>query len=468
MAGTVNLTIPLHGNEAERDDPRLIVLRPAGKSGADDAAALTIGSLGELDGVVVDPLAFCVDGWSAQEAAECAARIRRSPWWDRPILVTDHILPLADGVGGAVQARDWGERAWAARRSLAIDPASLYFDERLLYFLYLRHDAELVPALLKDSKTLYRYPMVDALAREGEDADVCLTTLMRRHLLEPVTLLDRTRHCRTCDSAHVHYLDVCPHCESLQIRKAQSLHCFACGHVGPEDTYFDGGKMVCPNCSVTLRHIGVDYDRPLTQYACGACHHVFVDTQVTTRCLDCGASFTPGELHVREISTLRLSPHGRAALRDGQIRESFAALDGVNCVEPAVFRRMLEWALASQQRDQDMPFSLMLVEFVNTAEFVDRVGAARLFLMLDEFARRLNEILRGSDLSTRTQEERLWLFLPWSKASGLAARLERALSGLTAGEEVSLHARLRFLQAPQEVRKGDTPEQLMTRLEESV
>ena len=41
--------------------------------------------------------------------------------------------------------------------------------------------------------------------------------LTRRRLLEPALLVDRTRHCRSCGGAHLHYLDVCPHCSSIHI-----------------------------------------------------------------------------------------------------------------------------------------------------------------------------------------------------------------------------------------------------------
>ena len=257
------------------------------------------------------------------------------PSWSAPLQTA--CPPLADATANYTQARTFGECALAVRRSLKRDTASLYFDERVLFFLYLRDNAELQPLCDRHSPLLYRYPMVDALARDGEDAAGCLATLTRRRLLEPALLVDRTRHCRSCASAHLHFLDVCPHCSSIHIGKAASLHCFSCGQVGPERDFHDNGALVCPKCSASLRHIGVDYDRPLTQYACGSCHHVFMETSVIARCLDCGTAAEPDALDMREIATLRLAPQGRAALRAGQIQESFAALDTANYVPPPIF-----------------------------------------------------------------------------------------------------------------------------------
>lgn len=447
----------------------MVVLRPSGKTAAGESGAVTLPSWDACVAAQVEPMGFYLDGWTAQAQAQLAEKVRHSAWWDRPVLVAlgagDTPL-LADGAALYGDALTASERALAVRRNLKLDPASLHFDERVLFFLYLRDGAELQPLCDRNSAALYRYPLVEALAREGEDAAACLTTLTRRRLLEPSELIDRTRHCRTCGSAHIHYLDVCPHCSSIQIRKAASLHCFSCGHVAAEDDFHNDGALVCPKCSVSLRHIGVDYDRPLTQYACGSCHHVFVETSVVTRCLDCRATSEPSALDVREIATLRLSPHGRAALRAGQIQESFAALDTAHYVEPVYFRRMLDWALATQARHGEMRFGLMLVEFQNATEVIEQQGAARVFLMLDEFARRLHELLRTSDLSTRTQEERLWLFLPFSSPEGLAARLEKALTDLSSLENgLALRARIRHLQLPRDLRTGEQAAHLMARLQ---
>lgn len=449
---------------------QMVVLRPSGEGAPEESDARVLPSWEAFMQTQVAPLGFYLDGWTAQAQNQLAEQVRRSAWWSLPVLVSpgaDDAPLLADGAVSYGDALAMGERALAAHRSLRLDPASLHLDERVLYFLYLRDHPELKPLCDRHSPMLYRYPLAEALAHSGEDVAACLEALTRRRLLEPSTLIDRTRHCRACGCAHLHYLDVCPHCSSLQIRKAASLHCFACGHVAPEDDFKNDGALGCPKCSVALRHIGVDYDRPLTQYACASCHHAFMETSVLARCLDCSAMHQPSALDVREIAALRLSPHGRAALRAGQMQESLAALDAYNYVEPAQFRRMLDWALATQTRHAEIRFGLMLVQFKNTAQVIEEQGAARVFLMLDEFARRLHELLRTSDISTRTEEEMLWLLLPFSSTEGLATRLETALADLSSGDGVaSLQASIRHLQAPRDLQSGDQAVHLMARLQD--
>ena len=447
----------------------MVVLRPSGEGAVRELGARAFDSWEACARSDAKPLGFYLDGWDEKTTAELSAAIRSSPWWDRPVLVAPGAVaapPLADGVADFAEAVLIGERALAIRRGLKLPAQEMRLDERILHYLYLRDNAELQPVCDRNSAMLYRYPVAEALAQPGEDASDCLATLARRRLLEPSTLIDRTRHCRACGCAHVHYLDVCPHCSSLHIRKEPSLHCFTCGHVAPEGDFRSEGALTCPKCSAALRHIGVDYDRPLTQYACGSCHHVFVETRVLARCLDCQTTAEPSALDVREVAALRLSAHGRTALRAGQIQESFAALDTANYVEPAHFRRMLDWAVTTHTRHSEMRFGLMLVEFLNATEVMEKQGAARVFLLLDEFAHRLHELLRTSDITTRTQEDKLWLFLPFSDPQGLASRLQSALSALAPSDGGEpLRARIRHLQVPRDLQAADQASQLMARLQ---
>lgn len=446
----------------------MVVLRPSGQPVPAQPQAQVFDSWDAFTRSSMQPLGFYLEGWDASAADDLILQLRRSPWWDRLAVVApgerkasvlaDTAAPYADAVARA-------ERSLAVRRSLRLALTDMRLEERVLYFLYVRDAMELAPQCTLTHPMLYHYPVVDALAQRGEDPGACLATLVRRKLLEPAQLVDRTRHCRTCGSAHIHYIDVCPHCSSLQIRKEASLHCFSCGHVAPESDFHHDGGLSCPQCSAALRHIGVDYDRPLTQYACGSCHHVFVEATTQARCLACRTSCAPSALDVREVASLRLSAHGRTALRAGQIQESFAALDTANYVEAPHFRRMLDWALAVTTRHPEMRFGLMLIEFTNATELIEELGAARVFLLLDEFARRLHELLRTSDITTRTQEDKLWLFLPFSDPAGLSARLQRALSDQTvAAAPSALQARIRHLQMPQDLRAGDSAAALMERL----
>lgn len=397
-----------------------------------------------------------------------ATAIRRSPWWDRPVYAAPGV-PESPGLDSHAE---WGEalldadRVRALRTSLKLNPRTLQYDEKLLYYLYLREPGELVPELHRPAAQLYRYPVADTLADAGTDVQTWITSLTRRGLLEPAHLIDRTRHCERCTSAHQHFLDVCPHCTSMHIHKGSSLHCFSCGHVAPEPEFMGDRGLQCPQCETRLRHIGVDYDRPLTQYTCATCHHAFIEAAVQARCLDCGAQADPAKLAVREVSTLRLSLRGRAALRAGQIADTYAALEGVGFAPLDQFKALVDWALTTQQRHPDFAFAVLMVELGNVAELVEAHGAQRAYLMLDEFARRLRELLRTSDVASRTSEERMWLFLPYASVEGFESRLTKTVATAPLAEAPHLQLRIEGISAPRELPQGERIDALMARLQE--
>ena len=169
-----------------------------------------------------EPLGLYLQGLARAEAAAVLAQWRTGPHWFRPAYVEPgaDVPDLADGAAPWDEALRAAHHADAVARSLVLDPGALRFDERLLYYLYLREPAELVPVRDRNAKYLYRYPIVEALEQAQEDSGAWLGALVRRNLLQPGTLVDRTRHCRQCASAHLHFLDVCPHCSTSRSARA--------------------------------------------------------------------------------------------------------------------------------------------------------------------------------------------------------------------------------------------------------
>ena len=368
---------------------------------------------------------FLLDGFAPDAQDELLWAIRRSPWWNAWIALApgapaSRLECLAD-------ARHPPEVASREAVRLASDgadgPHHMDFEERLLHFLFVRDGARLQPVCDRHSLYLYRFPLAEALGADEARVTHTLLDLQRRRILEPGLPVDRVRHCIRCSSAHPHYHDVCPQCRSIQIGKAAAYHCFACGHVGREDSFAQGNQLACPQCKAALRHIGVDYDRPLTRYACSDCRHVFMEPAVQVRCLDCGEVAQPDALDVRTVAPLRLSAHGRALLRREWAGDQ-PAPDGARQRVPfAAFRQMLAWTLAHAQ---PAPPALLVLDFSADADGTSaRLGDQRQD-QISEAVRRLHEMLRESDLSAIDPTHRLWLLV------GDADGLLRQVSGMLA------------------------------------
>lgn len=447
--------------------PKLVRIGASVVTGDGDPSISTFPSWDAFVASRCEPLAFFIEASQPGGSVDAVAvALRQSRWAECYAFVSrrEWAHPLLDGLATPQQAGDAGAKALARINQLGLDRTALDRDERLLLFLYLRDQAVLTPELDRTHPSLYRYPLAEAIGG-GDQVGSWLAGLVRRGLLEAETLVDRTRHCPSCNSAHLQFVDVCPQCSSIQINKQRSLHCFGCGHVATESDFEDDGGLLCPKCHARLRHIGVDYDRPLAQHACASCHHVFIEPKIVARCIDCRTQHEPDRLDVHSVATLRLSSRGRAALRAGQIHEGFAALDIANFVVPAYFRHMLDWMLVTARRHKEFHAGVVLLELENAGELIERLGAQKTFRLLDEFASRLRQLVRTSDVTTRTSEERLWLLLPFSSPDPVVAKLNALLEQTQTAEGERLKARVTARHLPSAIPADVSAGELMDRMQ---
>jgi GGDEF domain-containing protein len=371
---------------------------------------------------------------------------------------------FCDGIA-TTPAEAWDKASHMARLISELDPAGLADGGndayRLLGFLYARPDLVLTPEGSWQAEKVYTYPLAEALLAQADDT---IASLVQRKLLAPEQLVDRLRHCPKCDGAHLNYIDACPNCAGIDIVQKPFLHCFTCGHVGPEERFFSQDKLVCPQCATALRHIGADYDRPLENFQCNGCAHVFVDPQVTARCLHCRQTSAPDALIARPVYAFRLTELGRLSARTGDVEDVFSMLDSLNNVSRAYFESILDWLLALCRRHKEEQFSLVAVRIANIVELTDRIGRFQVRSLMDEFVRRVRELIRTTDLTTRSSRHTLWLLLPKTHAAGQQTVRERIM-GLRSDDTSGLRLVTVGYHAPSQMIAGERGKLLLARLE---
>ncbi|MCH5181993.1 MAG: hypothetical protein J1F06_05110 [Prevotellaceae bacterium] len=126
---------------------------------------------------------------------------------------------------------------------------------------------------------------------------------------ERYRLIDRIHVCPKCSDSHLLFIECCPKCNSSDIRQEAMLHHFRCANISPESSYFKDGELVCPKCRRTLRHIGVDYDRPATVYNC-TCGNTFMRSSMKVFCTNCRTTSTPDELLPVDLLEYKFTPAG--------------------------------------------------------------------------------------------------------------------------------------------------------------
>lgn len=133
------------------------------------------------------------------------------------------------------------------------------------------------------------------------------------------SLFDRVRLCPQCLHPALNFREICPNCDSINIVETEAIHHFACGHVAGIDVFRQGAELVCPKCHETLRHIGLDYEKPSQHFTCRACEFVFAEPKVDAACLRCGTLSEPSRTVARNISQFELTPLAHQAVEEQQL-----------------------------------------------------------------------------------------------------------------------------------------------------
>lgn len=321
------------------------------------------------------------------------------------------------------RVRDWQGRMEQFKLNHP-DPAI----QQVLAYLWPRESVRLSPLVDWRSARLYRYPLLDCIAGNDDEAALLLHRLRTRQLISPDRLVDRVRSCPACHGSHLSYIDQCPSCQSLDIEQQPSIHCFNCGHVASQENFRRHGVLECPNCHSRLRHIGSDYDRPMENFHCRHCDELFIEPDIRARCMQCDARHEPDQLRVDLIHDFLLGEQGRLLCRYGEVMPSLNDLNTIDLIPPELFRFTLSWTDQLAVRYPGQGYSLLALRLANVGAVMEALGYQRAMQIIGMLAERLRAQLRSTDLATRTADDLYWLLLPNTPASGVATLQEKILA----------------------------------------
>lgn len=420
----------------------------------------------------ITPSAFIIEGKDKQYITSILGKIRRDNevfaslcFSTEPVASLDN--HLLDGLLPQPSVLQEGINQFEdLLKSLKSNETYITHQGRLIKYLWLRPDFILKPYHEWQHSRFYRYPLLEAISQDQSDSFEWLRNLANARIIESLELVDRQRECAHCHSSHLSFVDVCPNCSAIDIKLQGSLHCFTCGCVDAQDKFMQSGSLVCPKCHTHLRHIGSDYDRPLENYRCQACNQSFIEGDVQVRCAMCEKAVNPSELILNEIFSWRLSDKGRTIAFRGEVFDLSSGFDQLDFISRELFIHDLNWMMVLSQRYPTMNFSLFGIYFANLPDLVALFNHARLLQMLESFARRLRNLLRTPDLSTRTSENMLWLLLPNTDEQGLSGFHKRIESSMNLLLEESDHKLdFRFISVTSQKLSGkENAELLLARL----
>ncbi|EKB16057.1 hypothetical protein BJP23_12980 [Aeromonas veronii bv. veronii] len=280
--------------------------------------------------------------------------------------------------------------------------------EKLAWYSWPRAHFRLLPRWQAGCRQGYSYPLLDCLL--GADATASLPQLVSERLLQIEQLVDRVRLCSSCSSAHLNFVDVCPECSHIAIQAKPAVHCFTCGHVDDQDVFMQQGLLRCPKCVTTLRHIGVDYDRPLEKYRCLSCHARFMEAAVQARCHECGRAHKPDDLLVSPIYEYRIGKLARHIAREGTQQLHLPLTWGAPMAMDH-FPWLLQWSNRLLQRHGGN-HTLLAIQIEQLAELRAELGLLKTQQRLGALLARLQALFRDTDVVCQYADDRLLLLLP--------------------------------------------------------
>lgn len=189
---------------------------------------------------------------------------------------------------------------------------------RMFRFLFTRGYKRIRPSLIEGSSVGYAIPLFELFHEFGRYHLMELFTfeqIMHEHgYFRVINFVNKIYLCPKCHHSHLIYVEVCPKCGTSEIVSEEVIHHFRCANVSPEHTYNFGGQLRCPKCKRVLRHIGIDYDRPATVFACKNCEHSFLNPDTKAICTACGEEHPVANLMPHDIIECEITEEGIKAI----------------------------------------------------------------------------------------------------------------------------------------------------------
>jgi diguanylate cyclase (GGDEF)-like protein len=319
---------------------------------------------------------------------------------------------------------------WARFRKSFDEAAMLDFVKQLL-----EQRAEIIEPSLDPMMSMgHFYPAAARiLGRSAVDRDV-LESLASLGLLAR-EIANRVRQCPECDDIRLNFREVCPGCKSLNILQQEMVTHFACAFSAPLPHFRRGGDLVCPKCNDTLRHIGVDYEKPSKLFTCFNCQTVFRDPQVQTQCLRCNCTCAPAQTIERAVYRFLVTPLAEQAVIEGRItgvnldvllRNTQTGLYGKSYFEHEIKREIVRCERYKS------PYSLLLVR-INQFEEIISMHPSEATQFAESIFKAVSAGLRTLDTTCVWSMDSLGILLsetPKSNAAVVVQRIKENVSRL--------------------------------------
>lgn len=285
-------------------------------------------------------------------------------------------------------------------------PKSISFEAQIINktinLLYTRNKLKLIPRPYINSLICYTFPELSINFDVNDEFKLIeLMDIAEKEGLFTSEFFERIYLCSNCHGSYLNYREVCPKCNSSDSEAEDLIHHFPCAYIGKLSDFKNAidDELNCPKCNKTLRHIGVDYDKPALLYTCNDCSHQYQDFNVKAKCLKCNTENDVDRLVPKTIKEYQLTSKGKSAAIHGFIGTS-KDLDAIpGTVKFDVFKIMLDFEI-ERLRQNDYTSNIAYINIKNSGEIYSRIGMDRQKLLIKDLIAILRKNIRSSDFIT--------------------------------------------------------------------
>lgn len=300
---------------------------------------------------------------------------------------------------------------------LPILKANLNFEQELLLkifqFLYTR-EKDIQPYTDRRSKIGYGYTLINSFLPAGDNYKLLQLLdkyvnkgYLQAHKREIINL------CPSCLGSYLNFKECCQNCHDINIEAESLIHHFRCAHVSMEkDFNKKNNQLECPKCSRTLRHIGIDYDKPADIYECKSCHHQSQETIIRVKCIDCEHDMELSKLQQLDINSFSLNLAGRKAAIDGFLH--ILNIEKATQEERTTVNwEMFKFIIQQERERSKLVQSNSSLSFINIEpQLLEPLSADRQEQLSNEFTKIIKSYLRKVDIVACKNANTYAYFMP--------------------------------------------------------
>ena len=261
--------------------------------------------------------------------------------------------------------------------------------KKILDFMFTRGMNNFKPYNDINASIGYSYPIVSVNFDSFEEAKVLelLSWAEKENLIWP-DFHDRVYLCSNCKGGHLSFREICPNCDSANMRSEDLVHHFPCGYIGAITDFKNNidTALTCPKCSKSLRHIGVDYDKPSIINHCLNCNDVFQDYAVKAKCIQCTTDTDVQFLISKNINIYKLTKKGKIAAIGGIYTSDFTLNDDIDgTVNLKTFTTMMHYEQERTKSNLSINSNIVVLYFENIFDLYRKIGKSKEQVLLTEF-----------------------------------------------------------------------------------